>query len=324
MIVKTPLGTINMNDIEIGGEIGKLIKNHIDAALMFFSSETTIKEEDLTDELMSELYMALADDEYWNSSRAFAVIMHVKDNLNSEVDVNNLSSIYNSIDEFDYEGEGTFLVLTDEEADTKVLEHIESLLDDIGIFEAFPDNMVESILAEDSLIDRSWFEPIMQDNNYDYVQEIENEAVNEQPQFNEPINRLHEELIENNLMDEPEWPEEPEDEDSDEWSEWQSEMMQLYEETLQECEQNKDDYIEILNNQYDSAIEWYREHFGDEALSDIVKRHNLLYNDKIAKWVFDHGYTNRGDELASYDGQEWEISFKFNGKDFDYYIYQTN
>jgi len=322
MIVKTPLGTIDMNDVEIGGEIGKLIKNYIDAALMFFSNEVVIKDEDLTDKLMSELYMALADNSIWRDNRGFGVLMHIKDNLHEEVEIYNLSKSYD--DYYDYDGIGTFLIVDEEEADTKTIEHIESLLDDIGIFEAFPDHMIESILSEDSLIDKSWFESIMQDSNYDYVHEIKNESVNDHPVFNEPINRLHEELIENNLMDEPEWPEEPEDEDSDEWNEWREEMSSMYEKIYKDCENNIDEYIEILNNQYDSAIEWYREHFGDETLSEIVKSHDLLYNDRIAKWVVDHGYTNRGNELASYDGQEWEVSFEFDGTKYDYFIYQTN
>ena len=77
----------------------------------------------------------------------------------------------------------------------------------------------------------------------------------------------------------------------------------------EEMEENgcadRDEYLELLNNNYDSAVEWYRDNFGDNMLSDYIKEHEYLIDwDTVIEEC--KSVDGRG-IISDYDGCEIEL-----------------
>lgn len=78
----------------------------------------------------------------------------------------------------------------------------------------------------------------------------------------------------------------------------------------EEIEENgfisEDEFLEYLNKQWNNSIEWYRDFFGDNELSNYIKNNSYLINwDKVieeCKSIDGRGYT-----ISSYDGEEIEL-----------------
>lgn len=73
------------------------------------------------------------------------------------------------------------------------------------------------------------------------------------------------------------------------------------------------EFLESLNNDYSSGIDWAIENFGYEQVADWATAHNLLDYDEIIDWIEE---TDGRGCLAQYDGIEHEYC--------DYYIYRVN
>lgn len=82
------------------------------------------------------------------------------------------------------------------------------------------------------------------------------------------------------------------------------------------CE-DEEDYVDMLCDGWSNGLEWYKNNFGNEELSRIVKEKDLVEWDKIIEEVKD--IDGRGC-VASYDGEEREQDI--NGE--TYYIYRIN
>lgn len=68
---------------------------------------------------------------------------------------------------------------------------------------------------------------------------------------------------------------------------------------------DRDEYLEFLNNNYDSAVDWYRDNFGDDMLTEYIKEHeNLIDWDKVIEEC--KSIDGRG-IISSYDGCEIEL-----------------
>lgn len=68
---------------------------------------------------------------------------------------------------------------------------------------------------------------------------------------------------------------------------------------------DREEYLELLNNNYDNAVEWYRDSFGDEQFKDYIKE-----NEHLIDWDSVIEECKRVDGrgiLASYDGEEIEL-----------------
>ena len=77
---------------------------------------------------------------------------------------------------------------------------------------------------------------------------------------------------------------------------------------------DRDAYLEILNNNYDSAIDWYRDNFGDEVFTEYVKNNPFVIDeDKIIEEV--KSLDGRGSTISCYEGDEIDL-------DYDYYAYR--
>ena len=68
---------------------------------------------------------------------------------------------------------------------------------------------------------------------------------------------------------------------------------------------NRDEYLELLNNNYDSAVDWYRDNFGDNMLTDYIKEHEYLIDwDEVIEEC--KSVDGRG-TISDYDGCEIEL-----------------
>ena len=68
---------------------------------------------------------------------------------------------------------------------------------------------------------------------------------------------------------------------------------------------DRDEYLELLNNNYDSAVDWYRDNFGDNMLTDYIKEHEYLIDwDTVIEEC--KSVDGRG-TISDYDGCEIEL-----------------
>ena len=156
-------------------------------------------------------------------------------------------------------GQQTYLVLDDEEADNYYYNYQKELIGDLGL-DAFIGYFQDIII--DNCIDEEHFFNIMNECNEFYLDDIENEESLTHD------NRLEEEIEENGCA-------------------------------------NRDEYLELLNNNYDSAVDWYRDNFGDNMLTDYIKEHEYLIDwDEVIEEC--KSVDGRG-TISDYDGCEIEL-----------------
>lgn len=182
-----------------------------------------------------------------------------------------------------YEADGgEYVVYDDSEADQAAIDSVKSLIDDIGIG-GFNINI-------EDFVEQDWFVEAMDESARSYAEDIKSEGATGY------VNRLHAEMVERGIMEEPE-------EDYDE--------AQLE----SEVEDNFEAFIESYNDDYGSdGIKWFIDNFGEDEFNNVVKNNGLIDEDAVAQYVID--VDGRGHVLNSYDGSEEES----NG----YYIYRTN
>jgi len=318
MIIKTKYGTIDSDGIKGDSEGAEFLKGHVDAAEIFFAEDIEIDLDEEDNNIKDSVIELLVENKYTYPERALAL-----------ADENDIS--FDDIDEPDW-GDGKifnvgtndeWMVITDDEADKETINHIKDSLDDIGMFELFNKNFQNTILKNDELIDNSWFNKYMEEDTRSYVDEIENESEIDEPEEGDYLNRLHEELCYDGIMDEPEYPELPDEDDKD-YDKIREEYDNYIDKLKDIIDDNKEKLINDRINNYNNGVEWYRDNFGDESLKELVENNNLADNKKIAEWVFDNGYTSRGNELASYDGKEIEISVDYKDENYWFYLYRIN
>lgn len=80
----------------------------------------------------------------------------------------------------------------------------------------------------------------------------------------------------------------------------------------------EEEYLELLNNQYKSGVDWYLDSFGEDALLSIINDLNLLDIEKVVEYC--QKIDGRGHTIASYDGKEKIIKID----NIEYYIYRIN
>ena len=318
MIIKTKYGTIDSDSIKGNSEGAKFLKDNANAAEIFFADDIKIDLDEENNDIKDSVIELLIENKYTYPERALA--------LADETDTS-----FDEIKESDW-GDGKifdkgtdeeWLVLTDDEADKAAVENFENTLDEVGMFELFNENLQNLILENDELIDNAWFDEYMEENTRNYVDEIENESVNDEPEEGDYLNRLHEELCNAGIIDEPEYPELP-DEDDENYDKMKEKYDNYIDKLNDIIEDNKEKYVDTMISNYDNGVEWYRDNFRDDALKDVVENNDLADNKKIAEWVFDNDYTTRGNELASYDGTELEINVDYKGENYWFYLYRTN
>ena len=208
----------------------------------------------------------------------------LSDELGKEVDFHN--GIFETNDGEEYE------VLTDDEADERFSESVRELIDEMGI-EAFSPYFQEWI--KDNALDSEWFDEAKDESNEYYMQDIRDESDDEYS------SRLLREMVEEGVVDESDL---EENEDG---------LLDLKEGSVDDY---WEDFKERLNDGWPDSIQWYIDNFGNEGLTTVIKNNSgILDIDKIIEEVKD--LDGRGNEIASYDGEEIELD---NG----YFAYRVN
>jgi len=308
MRVITPYGSAELNDIDdydLSDEALAYLKQHKEAVELFFGNEIELTSEDAKEEtyIQEIVEIVIVENKFTSPERAFALAAFL------ETEITDMSEEYKN--EFTIFS-ASYLVLNEEEADEQSLESEKNILEDIGI-EGLGENNLQYIY--DNFVNTEWFDTNMEESNEIYAQDIRTESSSNDIY----INRLHEEMVEKSIMDEPEWPDENDFADEEEYEL----AKETYNSELEnEVENNIDSFVETLNNDYDSGLEYFKSNFGNEELHRIIKNDNLVDLDAVAQWII--SLDGRGQALSAYDGVENEYSITFKGIDYDFLIYRTN
>jgi len=303
MEIKTNYGTIDYEDIELfdlSKETIAFIEKQKEAAEIFFGNEIDLIDVDIKfDEEIKELAeVAIAENKFTNPAKAFALSEYTEEPL---TDIEEAS--YNE-GEFNI-GDDHYLVLTDEEADAYAKDRVKDLLDDIGI-EGLSESAKEYIY--ENCVDTKWFDEVMAEHNDSYAYEIKEESSSDENVY---VNRLHEEMVERNIMEEPDWPEEEDyesedfvreefselepdaddfdtdEEYSDAYDEWEQREKEFDEEQdrlEEEWDEEQERLEEDNSNRFDDAVDEYRyelEHEVENKIDDFVESLNNDYEDGI-------------------------------------------
>jgi len=322
MIIKTQYGEFDssspiMND----KNVSKDLNNLLDAAEIFFQDEITTYD---NDDLGERLFGAWA--RTFDEPMRVAAIQLFLDCPFTSIEKSDWGD-----HNYDVDGEGSFMILTDEEADKEHEEYEKNLIEDIGVRGAFSAEKVDEFLDNDDLIDNEWFRGYMEDSNYDYAKEIQYEGEDDLASTGY-VNRLHEELCQNGLMEEPEWPEDQEPqkvdfkttaEYIDAHNDWFENLESIIQKYKNEAEAKIQDYADFMSKDYDNPGEWFRDHFGDEEYKDRVDEEELWEIDAIVKYMLESGDLDRG-SIASYDNVENDQFVELDGKKENFFIYQMD
>lgn len=185
--------------------------------------------------------------------------------------------------------DGEYLILTDEEADEYARRSVDELIDDLGL-EAFNENFQDWII--DNALDQEWFKEAYEESNYYYIDDIENEAGNG---FE---SRLVEEAYDEGIVSD------------DELEENEYGDKVLKDNSSANFERIKEDYLEYLNGREDDYVGWYRDNFGDDDLTRLIRDGYVdLDREKIIDEVIEQD--GRAMQISSYDNKEIELP---NGK----------
>ena len=185
--------------------------------------------------------------------------------------------------------DGDYIILTEEEAYETARDNIENDIDDMGL-EAFTENFQDWII--DNALDQDWFQEAYEESNYYYIDDIENEAGNG---FE---SRLIEEAYDEGLVSD------------DELEENEYGDKVLKDNSSANFERIKEDYLEYLNGREDDYVGWYRDNFGDDDLTRLIRDGYVSLDidkivDECIKWDGIAHFLN------TYDGEEIELP---NGK----------
>lgn len=314
IILKSEHGQLEITDIdefEFSDEALKFIEEASVAASLFFTNEIDMDDytDSLDEDVMAEINeVIILGDKFSDPIRALALKAHLNVDNFDNIDEEGTGDEYRT-------DEGDFIVLTDDEATEKAQEYVESSLEDLGlsgVSEGARD------YAFENFVDKDWFETAEREGNESYAYDIKDESSSDEDLY---VSRLHEEMVERSIMDEPEWPEEPEDTDDEDAMEvWESEK-DAYRTELEGVVENKiDEFIDDMAG--DDPIEKFRGDVGDETFRDIVNKNNLLDVEGFAEWIIEQD--GRGPQLSPYDGVENEETITYKGETETFYIYRTN
>ena len=146
--------------------------------------------------------------------------------------------------------------------------------------ESFSEDFQKQILTDSDLINTDWFDEAKDESNRFYVEDLSDDEVIE--------------MCEDRGIA-----------DVDEDGEYDLDTLRY-------------NLVDSLNDDYNDAVEWYRDTFGEKELVHTVKENGLIDEDAVARRVVDlDGVAN---SLARYDGEENDI--EYDG--VTYYIYRVD
>ena len=79
---------------------------------------------------------------------------------------------------------------------------------------------------------------------------------------------------------------------------------------------SEEEYLQLLNDNYNNGIDWYIDNFGMKEFSNIVEEKSLIDIEKVIE--FCQEVDGRGHTISSYDGEENQETIN----NITYYIYR--
>jgi hypothetical protein len=302
MLIITKYGKIDLDDLDeydLSEKTRDYIKSQITAAEIFFSNEITLDDDDkFADEIQEIASAVVAEIKFDEPERVFALLEVI------DVDINYIQQEGRNNTAFIVEGDNSYLVLTDAEATELAVEYAESYLDDVGI-EGLSESSKRYVY--ENFVNTHWLDDMMEESNRSYADDLENDRASS----SEFINRLHEEMFEKSIMDEPEWPteddfeieferdefEEPEPEqddfsDQDEyaqaletWTQAKQQHEEQQDQLEQEHESNAADQLLNAREEYQRQLEQQVEDNKD----DFVEHLNDQYDNGVDYYIQNFG-----------------------------------
>ena len=329
MQIKTPFGIINENEIKQLESISDNLQSIIDSAELFFQDTAEINK--VSGKLYFDLFDSLLEINNYidDKDKLFCLVDFLIQSPYTDIEID--------LKEIEENGENTFLVddsdflvLLPDEVRVNTIDYIESSLDDLGIKDLLGDRLTNQIYTNSDLLSdvgKDELQTFYEDDTKNQLEELELEEENEEPDEDIPyLNELHQEMVQNNIMEEPEWDEEPEDPETKEWEDWNTDYFNQISEIEQEITVKFDEMVKKRLEDYDEPVEWMIDNFGEEFLKEYIDRASvdIFDNRKIAGWLFDNDETSPGNELSSYDNLENIHSCKYYSKDLEYHIFRRD
>lgn len=198
-----------------------------------------------------------------------------------DIDPSEISNIY----DYEFETpEGDYLVVDEDEARQLAEDNIENFIDEFGI-EGFTEDFKQWI--ENNALDTDWFIDAVTESMEAYADDIENESSSDD-RFE---NRLEEEMYDEDIID---------DDDLENGYDFDSSRF---------------DFINRLVNNAGDPIDYCRDNFGSDWISQAAKQNNLYDIDEIVDEAIN--WDGVAHFIAVYDGNEIELG---NGL----FAYRTN
>lgn len=309
MKIVTAYGSIDYSDLdefELSKETLDYLESRKTASEIFFASEIDLRNEDeeFASEIQEVAEVAIAENKFSEPSRAFAIADFCNVGFGSVEELRT--------NKFEVEG-AEYYVLEDDEADEMAKEYSRETLDEHGL-EGMSEHFKSYIY--NNFVNTSWFDDEMEDSHRTYAYDIKSEDATS----GEYVNRLHEEMVERGVMDEPKWPEESDFEDDEDG--YEAAKDEYRDKLESEVDDNIDDFVKSMSDDYDNGLDYWRQNFGSDELAEIINKNNLVDLDEVAEYMVKTD--GRGQSIASYDNDEHFISIKYKGDAYDYYIYRTD
>jgi len=312
MIIKTVYGEVESDDLsqfDIPKAALDFIEKRVEAVSLFFAEELDLTDIDEKEtELIQEIMEIAVAEGFDDPPKAFALCEFTEEPL---ADITDRDGTY-SVGGHDY------YVLTDEEATAEAIDRAKSNIDDMGL-ELFGEDNQEYVVT--NFVKTDWFDDALEESNRSYAEDIQGESAED----DRYVNRLHEEMVQMEVMEEPEYPAEPDEGDFDSeeeydeaYSEWEDKVSDFKTDLESEVEGNIDAYVKKRNEEYPNSVKYWIDNMGMEDTVKTIKEQKLLDVNKAAAWVVD---TDGRGSISSYDGEEHEHTVTYKGKKYTFYIF---
>lgn len=258
--------------------------------------------EEVVDEDLEVSTIDITDDAILALAQELDVDPGFIERYDEDADSRYYSHLYVILDDAPEHGGEQWLVFDDySDAEDEARESMESLVDDIGPFEAFGEGAVSYFLDED------WFYDMMHEDVEYWVDDMSTEDLIDN------MERL-------GLIDDEDKVQDPDWEPDEDTPANEQEPDMIYPEDL--IESKKDELIDkICEHDYDGdGVEWYKSSFGERDLNDYIKEHP----DCIDMDALIENNLDVANELNRYDGREEYIRLETNDGTKEFWAYRQD
>lgn len=244
-------------------------------------------------EIEEDLDLVTPDMDYPGEVLALAQLLDIDPAMIDEEDEYSNYKSYRIAEEDDDHGDEVWEVYDSwYKCESEAQDRVRSLIDDLGVVEAYGFDAAIDYLDED------YFDDMLREDKEYWVDEMDTEDLIEYMERYDLID-------ESDKIQDPDWEQDPDEPDE--------EPEMIYPEDL--LDSKKDELVDCLVEAEGDSIEWYRNTFGDRDLEEYLKNYPEAIN--MESMVAD--YTDVTSELARYDGEEHYVKLDDGS---EYYLYR--